>query len=93
VSSPEQPAPSCAPKLALSVEEEAVLKVMRGYTEEARALRAELKSLARAGGEAGAARQQAIAVRLEELRGLFKAQKEALRLANEEKLRRLGHIP
>lgn len=89
-SSQEFEAPSCAPKLVLSHEEEAVLKVMRGLTEEARALRAELKGLE---PQANTSRCQELAERLERLRLLFRAQKEELRLANEEKLRRLGHIP
>lgn len=80
----------CAPKLALSHEEEAVLKVMRGLTVEARALRAELKGL---DPQAAASRRGELAGRLEQLRVLFREQKEELRLANEEKLRRLGHIP
>ncbi len=91
-------APYCAARLALSSEEEAVLKIMRGHTLEARALRAELKAMDPAldstsdpGTEEP--RRLAITERLEQLRLLFREQKSALRLANEEKMRRLGYLP
>ncbi len=90
---PKEPS-SCAAKPVLSHEEEAVLKIMRGYTGEARALRAELKTIESAiDPDTEEPRRLAITERLELLRLLFREQKIALRLANEEKLRRLGHLP
>jgi len=85
---------SCAVKLALSVEEEAVLKKMRAATLEARELRVELKALPPQDSPAAdQPRRGEITVRLEELRRRFKELQQELRLANEEKLRRLGHLP
>lgn len=68
---------SCAPKLALSVEEERVLRRMRGLREEYRALRD-------AGGDAE---------RIEELRRRFRECQQELREANRLKMLRLGHEP
>jgi len=74
-------------KLYLSLEEEAVLTHMRDLTRRARDLRARLRA-----GPPGPWRAR-LEQELAELRRQFESARVALRQANEEKLRRLGHIP
>jgi hypothetical protein len=82
----DQPAPSCAPKLALSVEEEQVLGRMRAVRDEARALKARIA--AAVGQERDRLRDE-----LEDARQRFRALKVELKQANRIKLIRLGHRP
>lgn len=82
----DQPAPSCAPKLALSIEEEQVLGKMRKLRGEARALKARI---AAAVGE----ERDLLQDELEEARQRFRALKVELKEANRIKLIRLGHRP
>jgi len=84
--SAEEPAPSCAPKLALSLEEEQVLREMRAVRSEARAIKARI--LAATGAEHGALQGE-----LEQARQRFRELRTALREANRIKLIRLGYDP
>jgi hypothetical protein len=82
---PDQP-DCCAPKLALSHEEEVVLRRMRGLRAEVRALRDQLE-------QAPAADRAGLENLLEQLRLRFRECQAELARANREKMRRLGHEP
>lgn len=75
----------CPPKLALSLEEEEVLRRMRAVRAEARQLKQRLA--------AGNPQRAVLERDLERLRRRFAELKEELRRANREKLIRLGHRP
>lgn len=94
---PGQPE-ACAPKLALSREEEEVLRRMRALREEFRRLIPER----RAGPEFRALKGQLdrapadraeLEEHMEQLRRRFRACQAELARANREKMRRLGHEP
>jgi hypothetical protein len=84
---PGQP-DTCAPKLALSREEEAVLRRMRALREEFRCLKDRLK---REGPPA--ADRVKLEEQLERLRLRFRECQAELARANREKMIRLGHEP
>jgi predicted nuclease with TOPRIM domain len=82
---PEQP-DCCAPRLALSHEEEEVLRRMRELRAEFRAAKDQL-------ARAAVADRARLEERLEQLRLRFRDCQAELARANREKMRRLGHEP
>ncbi len=78
----------CATKLVLSVEEEEILRKMRGLRKESQAIKAELQGLVTGVDE----RADELRCRLEELRQEFNLCRERLKSANQLKMKRLGHL-
>lgn len=78
----------CAPKLALSLEEEAVLRRMRQLHQRSRLIKERLRE---AGTDSQA--RAKLELQLEELRLRFRELKAELKLANRTKMIRLGHEP
>jgi hypothetical protein len=78
----------CAPKLALSLEEEAILKRMRELHQRSRLIKERLSE-----AEDDAQVRSSLELQLEELRRRFRQLRVELKQANRTKMISLGHEP
>lgn len=78
----------CAPKLALSLEEEAILRRMRELHGQSRLVKDRLREV-----EHDAQARSSLELQLEALRQRFRELKAELKRANRTKMIRLGHEP